>query len=145
MDSFPSHTFCPLQHGVNIFELSPIPVLFEYAPTALIRLRRGVALRIVLAVIRRIVKQLNWLANLVRQLHHPVEKLSANSATFGSVINFQLEQFCLSLLGCTQVCPPSLQGIDDKVTGFTRTPKVDRQLPTILIDKTTRNVLFLAT
>lgn len=94
MNSLPSHRSCPLQHGVAIFELSAIPVLFQYPPASLNW--------IVLAVIRRIVKQLNRLANLVTKLHHPLKKLSTNAAAFPSIIDLELEQGWLGLLGQTQ-------------------------------------------
>ena len=117
MNALPSHSLCPLPHGVEIFELSPIPVLFQAAPTALNQ--------IVLAVIRRIAKQLNRLANLVTKLHQPLQKLSANPAAFRSIINLELKQGGLGLLGHTQAFPPRLERSDAKVTGFTGTPKVD--------------------
>lgn len=100
MDALPSHAFCPSEHRLHIAQLCSIPMLFEDAPTAFNR--------IVLAMIWRIVEQLNWLANLVCKLDHAVEELGANPAAFRSVVYFQLHSFGESLLLERQTLPPRL-------------------------------------
>lgn len=136
MNAFPSHTFCPSEHRLHRGQLSSIPVLFEDAPTAF----NG----IVLAMVGRIVEQLNGYANLVCKFDHAVEKLSANPTTLWSIIDFELQAFGQSLLLEGQATPPILKGIDDEITGFMRTAKVEMQLSTIFIHNPTRNVRFLA-
>jgi hypothetical protein len=136
MNALPCHTSCPSQQSLYIAQLCAIPVLFKDAPTALNR--------IVLAMVGRIVKQLNRLANLVCEFNHAVEELGANPTTFGAVVYFQLDTVSESLLLKRQTFPPGLQAIDDKITGFMRTAKVEMKLSTIFIDNATRNVLLLA-
>jgi len=62
----------------------------------------------------------------------------------GPLSTFSCSNVSRFLLVQTQRIPPILQAINNEITGLIRTPKVDVQLPTILIDNTTRNVLFLA-
>jgi hypothetical protein len=135
VNCFPSHTLCPSQHRLLILQLRAIPMLFQNAPTAFYG--------IVFAVIGWLVEQLNGLANPVGKRHHPLEKLGANAAALWSIIDFELQQFSLLLLPGGQAFPPILYRIDNEITGFERTAKVDVQLPTILIDQTTGNVFLL--
>ena len=135
MNALPSHTFCPGDHCWNIAELSAIPVLFEDSPTAFNR--------IVLAMVGRIVEQLNWFANLVCELNHSVKKLGTDTTAFGSIVYLQLQEFRQSLLFEAQAIPPILQRIDDKITGFMRVAKAEIKFSTIFIDNATRNILLL--
>lgn len=111
-------------------------MLFENSPTPLNR--------VVLAVVRRIVEQLDWLADEVTKLHHAFEKLGANSTTFRSIIHFQLQEFSLPLLLESQFIPPILERIHNEITGLVRTTKVDVELSTVFIHDATRNILLLA-
>lgn len=56
MNAFPNHALCPGKHRLDIPELDPIPMLFENPSTPLNW--------VVLALVQRIVEQLNRLANL---------------------------------------------------------------------------------
>lgn len=136
MQPLPGHTLRPSHHRLHVGEQGTIPMLFETAPTALNR--------IVLAVVRRIVQQLHWNADVLHPLHHPIEELRAHPATFRAVVHFDLQpRYGLLLLG-RQLCPPGLEGIDDEVAGFVGTPKPDKQFTCVFIDDTARNVLLLA-
>jgi hypothetical protein len=95
--------------------LAPFQCFLENAPTSL----NG----IVLTVVGRIVEQMNRLTNLVCKRHHPLEELSPSAAAFRTIINFELNALRLLLLLRGEVCPPFLEGIDNKVTGLIGTTK----------------------
>ena len=79
---FLPHARSPSKHSFNINKLASIPMLFKKAPTALYG--------IIFTRARRIVKSLNPSVNPVNKFHHPFLELSSYSATFGTVINFNL-------------------------------------------------------
>jgi len=91
VETFPGHAASPGQHGVGIVEQCAIPMLLENAPAAF----DG----IVLAVIGRVVEQLNRLAAGIAKLDHASQKLGSHTTTLGSVIDFELDEFALLLLG----------------------------------------------
>ena len=109
-------------------------MLFENAPTAFYR--------VVLAVVRRIEKQLNRLSNLVCPIDHTFEELRSDTAILGAVIHFYLKQWHLLLFRWRELYPPRLQGIDDKITGLVGTAEATLQLAGIFIDDAARNVGF---
>jgi hypothetical protein len=65
-------------------------VFFQNAPTAL----DG----IVLTLVGGIIEEVNRFADAIRKRHHPLQKLGANAATFGTIINFELNLLGLLLL-----------------------------------------------
>jgi hypothetical protein len=94
-------------------------------------------------VIGREVEQLNGFANLIRKLHHAVEKLRARAAAFGPIVHFQLELRGGALLVSRQGQPARFQGIDDKITRLGGTAKGNAQGPGIFIPQPPRNILRL--
>ena len=64
MNPFPRHTLRPPEHGLDIDEFGPIPVQFQDTPAAL----NG----IVLAVVGRIIQQLDRFADVVGKVHYAV-------------------------------------------------------------------------
>jgi hypothetical protein len=83
LNPLPRHTLGPLHHGLDIDQLGPIPVQFQDTPATL----DG----IVLAVVGRVLQQLDRLRNVVGKLHHTVQKLGTHAAAFWAVIHFDLE------------------------------------------------------
>ena len=90
-----------------------------------------------------VIQQVAGFANLVGKLYHAVQKLCANTTTFGTVIHFDLQPCHGHLLGLVQGCSPSFKRIDDKITGLGRTPKGDVQLRAVFIHNPARNVLLV--
>ena len=94
-------------------------------------------------MIGREVEQLDRFANLIRKLHHAVEKLRARAAAFGPIVHFQLELRGGALLVSRQGQPARFQGIDDKITGLGGTAKGNAQGPGIFIHQPPRDILRL--
>src|SRR6266566_9165468 len=67
MQPLPGHPLGPLHHGLCIDELRPIPLQFQDTPTSLDR--------IIFAMVRRIIQELNRLVDVVGELHHARQKL----------------------------------------------------------------------
>jgi hypothetical protein len=84
----------------------------------------------------------NGFADAIDKLYHPLEKLGANAAAFGTIIDFELNLLDLLLLFQWKVIPPILKGIDNKITGFCKAAKHQVQLAAILIDNPTGNILL---
>ena len=99
--------------------------------------------RVVLAVIGRVVQQLDGVPHLVGKLHHAMEKLRAHATAFGPVIHFTLQLLYRRLLVGRQGLPPGVQGIDHEITGLVGTAKDDAQPPRIFIYQAPRNILLL--
>src|SRR5262245_51886865 len=89
---FPGHALGPLQHRLSIDQFRSVPVLLQDAPAALNW--------IVLAMIGRIIPQLDGLANRIGKLDHARQKLGSPTTTLWTIIYFDLEfgDFCLCLL-----------------------------------------------
>lgn len=117
MQAFPRHTFSPCRHGFDIHQQGSIPMVLKDPPTAFYR--------VILAVIRRIVQQLDGFADMVNQLRHPFQKLSAHTAAFRTIVSFDLNEFRVLLLLWSESVPPSLKGIRNEVAGFIRTAKAN--------------------
>ena len=132
--ALPRHTFGPLQHRLHIDQLGPVPVQFQDAPAPL----DG----IILAVVGRVIQQLNRLANGIAERHHALQKLRAFPTAFRAIIHFDLQPCHGHLLGLIQRRPPGLKRIDDEITRLVGTAKGDVELATIFLHNPTGNVLF---
>ena len=82
MEAFTGHTFRPSDHGLGIQELSAVPVLLQNSPATLSR--------VLLAVVRGVVEQLNRLADLVSEVDHAFEELGPLAIAFDAVVDFDL-------------------------------------------------------
>lgn len=80
---------------------------------------------IVLAVIGRIVQQLNRDANMIAEGHESVQKLSAYPTILRTVIQLDLKELKGLLFGGGQGVPPGLEIIDHKIAGFMGVAKGD--------------------
>jgi hypothetical protein len=109
-------------------------------------LREGKAYnRIVFTVIRRKVQQLQRFSDAVHPVHQAIEKLGSHPATFGAIINFELNRWqCLSGRG-RQMFPPLFQHIDNEITRFVRSTEFNIEIPSVLIHEATGNALVLGT
>ena len=109
---------------------------FQNPPTALNR--------IIFAVIRRVIEQLDGLADGIDQLHHAMEKLRAHAAALRAVVHFELHPLNRALLLHGEPVPPSCERIDEEVTGLGGTAKGHRELGGVFIEDPTRNIVFRA-
>src|SRR5882762_10800743 len=66
MKPLPGHLFGPLQPRLRIDQLRPIPLQLSDAPATLNR--------IIFAVVRGVIHQLDWLMNGVGKLYHTMQK-----------------------------------------------------------------------
>ena len=80
-----------------------------------------------------VIQQVAGFANLVGKLHHAVEKLRANTTTFGTVIHFDLQPCHGHLGGLLHRRPPGFKRIDDEITGLVGAAKGDVELATIFL------------
>lgn len=134
MDALPGHTFGPFQHRLHIDQLRPIPVHLQNAPAPLNR--------IIFAVVGRVIQSLNGLANVVRKLHHAMQKLRTHTTAFRPIVHFDLSQL-YSALGLRVHCLPlGFERINEKITGFVGTPKGNAQLPALFIHDAARDILL---
>ncbi len=137
MNPFPGHLLGPLQHRLCIDQLRPIPLQLQDTPTPLNR--------IILAVVRWIIQQLNRLIHVVGKLHHTMEKLCTPATALRTIVHFDLDQTRGRLLLFIQSVPLGFEHIDKEVTRFVGTAKGDAQLCAIFIHDPTRDILLLAT
>src|SRR6516225_6753096 len=135
MNTLPGHPLGPLHHRLHIDQLRPIPLQLQDTPAPLNR--------IILAVIRRVIQQLNRLVYVVGKLHHTREKLCPPAPALWTVVHFDLEptrsRFCLVI----QSVPLGCEGIHDAVTGFVGAAEGDGQLGALFIHDPTRDILLL--
>lgn len=89
---------------------------------------------VVLAVIGRIVEQLNRFADVVTQGHQSIQELSAYPTILRTVINLDLYELYALLFGWCDCVPPLLQVIDDKIACFVGIAKGEVQLCGVLIE-----------
>ena len=99
--------------------------------------------RIVFAVVRWVVQQLDGFTRIVGERDHPLEELGAHAAAFRAIVHLELEVADLGLLLRRQSLPPVLQAIDDKITGLEGMSEGQMQLPTIFLQNPQRHVFFL--
>lgn len=80
---------------------------------------------VVLAVIRRIVQELNSGADVIAKCHQSIEELSAYPTILRTVIQLDLDELQGLLFGGGQGVPPILEIIDHKIARFVRMAKDD--------------------
>jgi hypothetical protein len=136
MQPLPGHPLGPLQHGLGIDQLRPIPLQLQETPAPLDW--------IIFAVVRRIIQELNRLVNVVSELHHVMQKLRPPATALRAIIHFDVQQTRGGLLMCIQGVPLGCEHIHDEVTRFVGAAKGDSQLGTIFIDDATRDIFLLA-
>ena len=136
MHPFPRHPLGPLQHRLHIDQLGAIPMQFHHPPTALNR--------IVLAVIGRVIQQLDRRADGVDPLHHAMEKLRPHTAAFRAIVHFDLHPIDRALLCSAESLPPHRQRIDDEIARFVGTAEGHIPLRRVFIDDPSRDIFFLA-
>ena len=120
----------------DIAQLGPIPMQFQNPPTALNR--------VILAVIRGVIEQLERLADGIDQLHHAMQKLCPHAAALRAVVHFELHPVNRALLLDPQPLPPSRERIDEEVAGLGGTAEGHRELGGVFIENPTRNIVFRA-
>jgi hypothetical protein len=98
--------------AVRIHQLGAVPMLFEDAPSAFDR--------VVFAVVWRVVEQLDRFADGVGELYHPVQTLRALCVALGAVVGLDLQQRTRLARSARLLFPPSVQVINDEVTGLGR-------------------------
>ena len=133
----PGHPLGPLHHGLCIDQLRPIPLQLQETPTPLNRL--------IFAMVRWIIQQLNRLMDRVGKLHHTMKKLCTPATALRTIVHFDLDQACSRLLLLIHRVPLGFDRIDDEVTRFGGTAKGDVQLGALFIHDPTRDILLLAT
>ena len=92
MPPLPGHPLGPLQHGLGIDQLRPIPLQLQDTPAPLDW--------IIFAVIRRIIQELNRLVNVVSALPHAMQKLRPPATALRAIIHFDVQQTRGGLLMC---------------------------------------------
>src|SRR4051812_12696804 len=136
LQPFPRHPLGPFQHRLHIDQLGAIPMQLHNSPTAFNR--------IVLAVIGRVIQQLERLADGIGKLHHAMEKLRPHTAAFRAVVHFDLHPIDLALLHGAEPLPPRRQRIDDEITRLEGTAEGPIELSRVFVDDPTRDIFFLA-
>jgi len=96
-------------------------------------------------MIRRVIYQLNRLADDIGKLHHATEKLRPPTATLWPIIHFDLKLRDLCLLLLFSPVPLGFKAIYNKVTRFVRTAKGQVELRALFIDNTARCVFLFTT
>ena len=137
MNPLLGHAAGPTEHGIDVCQQRAIPVLLQNAPAALDR--------VVLAVVRRVVQELDGFADVIGKFHHPFEELRALAIAFRPVVGLDLQPGEVPAFLGRQTVPPLIQAIDDEVAGFGRTAEDEVDLSAIFIHDTKRRVFFPAT
>ena len=126
----------PGEHGLRIYQRGAIPVKFENSPAPLDR--------VVLAVIGRVVKQMEGFADLAGQPGHALEELGSHATAFRAVVDLDLEAIRLFPLFGRQRPPPVLQAVDNEIAGLGRAAKAQVQAGAIFIDNPQGRIFLLA-
>ena len=136
MNAFPGHGLGPLQHRLGIGQLGTVPVLFQDSPATLHR--------IVFAVVRRIVQEVDGLAGVISKLDHALEKLRAAAIALRAVINLDLESCNGSTRLGRLLLPPCVEAVGEEIAGLGRASEEQMEVPTVFMDHPKRRVFFLA-
>src|SRR5262249_28525221 len=131
----PGHTLGPLHHRLYIHQLGPVPVRFQDAPAPLDR--------IILAMVRGLIQQLNRLANSVATWDYAMQTLCPSSTALWAIIHSDLQPRHRHLLGLLQGGPPGFERIYNAITRFEGAAKGNSQLPAGFIHDAARNVLLV--
>ena len=134
LNAFPGHAFGPLQPRVDRAQLGAMPMQFQNPPTAL--------KRVILAVIRRVIEELDRLADGIDQLHHAMKKLRTHAAALWAVVHFELDPFGRALFLNAEPLPPGRERIDEEVAGLSGTAEGHMELGRVFIDDPTWDILL---
>ncbi len=108
MSSIPGHCLGKAQHGLLGIEQAAIPVLLQYTPDSFDR--------VVLAVIGRIVGQLDRHLKLVHELGDPFHKLGPTAMVLGTII--LVDQQCPNMTKSSVDGQPEVpQAVHDEIAG----------------------------
>lgn len=119
MDTVPCHGPAKLEHRVNRVEQGPIPMVFEDAPTTFDW--------IVLAVIRRIVRQPDGEMRLLHEGNEPLHKLGAPAVIFRAIIQIEHEGRDVGE-ALADGLPPLSEAIDKAITGHFGCDPIHKEL-----------------
>lgn len=136
MKTLPGHLLGPTQHRVHIDQLRAIPLPLQDTPASFDRM--------IFAMVRWIIQELNRLVDHVSELHHTREKLGPSATTFWTIGHFDLDQTRLCLLLLRHGLPLGVDHIHDEITRFIGAAKGQGQLATLFIDDPTRDLFLLA-
>jgi len=115
----PGHAFRPFQHGIDVHQLGSIPMLLQDAQ------QRSIGC---LCCGRRVVQQVDGLADVIGEVHQALEELGPHPAAFRAIIDLELDMRDRGLLGHREVVPPVLQAVDDEIAGFAGASKGQMEL-----------------
>ena len=104
----PGHGLGKAQHGLFGIEQTAIPMLLQYTPDSFDR--------VVLAVIGRIVGQLDRHLKLVHELGDPFHKLSPTAMVFGTIVLIDQQSPNVAKPSADRQ-PEVAQAVDDEVAG----------------------------
>ena len=135
MKTLPGHAAGPCQHRLGIGQLGPVPVLFQDSPATLHR--------IVFAVVRRVVQEVDGLASVISKFDHTLEKLRAAATALRAVINLDLES-CHGSTRLERLLLPRVEAVDEEIAGLVRASEEQMEVPTVFMDHPKRRVFFLA-
>ena len=110
--TFPGRTFCPFQHDFDRLQLGSIPVLLQNTPATLNR--------IVLAVVRWIIQQLDDFAGVVDEVHEALEELRTDATAFRAIVELYLDLRHSRPFMLWDALPPAHQAIYDEIAGLVR-------------------------
>ena len=136
MQPLPGHPLGPLQPGLGIDQLRPLPLQLQETPAPL----DG----ILLAVLRRRRQELHRLGHVVSALHHAMQTLRPPAPALRAIIPCDVPQTRGGLRLCLSGVPRGCERIHDAVTRCVGAAKGDRQLGTLCSDDATRDILLLA-
>ena len=134
LDAFLGHGTGPLQHGLHVDQLRPVPVLLQDSPAAFDR--------IVFAVIRGVVEQLDGRADGVRKVDQAMEKLGASPMAFWAIVSFDLEQGEGLAFGQREPLPPGFEAVDEEIAGLGGGSEPHGQLSGVLLQEAKGRVFF---
>lgn len=136
LDPFPRHTLGPREHGARVVQVGPVPMQFQNAPTALNR--------IILAVIRRVIEELDGFTDRIDPVHHALEKLGPHATALRTVVHFELHPVNRAVFRGAEALPPRRERIDEEVAGLRGTAEGHMELGGIFIENPTRNIVCRA-
>ena len=107
----PCHRLGPLQSGFDGSQQRAVPVVFQDTPAAFDR--------VVLAVIRRVVRQFQCQLMPIRELDQTLHELRSGTGDFRAVVQIDQQPAYAGMCGLA-VGPPQFQTIRHKVAGIAR-------------------------
>jgi hypothetical protein len=116
-NALPSHVTRPTECRLNRVEYRSMPIVLKCRPTPFNR--------IVLAVIRRIVNEVDFQVRRLSKFHDALDEPGTVAASGRTAISVN-RQFVEGSVFGLMVAPPISQAVHNEITGLGRLPKVDR-------------------